>query len=122
MMLEHLTLAQQLALVFKTLQEELSQLSSGTVFVQIRNNIIGKFGIRHLPFEGRNGKVESKPAGLSTVQQQSLLKMAIESLKYKTNWTHGEIMFDFSVRHNTLRASVQFESNYNMAALFNSRK
>jgi len=121
-MLEHLSLAQQLALVFKTLQEELSQLSSGTVFVQIRNNIIGKFGIRHLPFEGRNGKVESKPAGLSTVQQQSLLKMAIESLKYKTNWTHGEIMFDFSVRHNTLRASVQFESNYNMAALFNSQK
>lgn len=50
---EQLSLARQMDLVFRELQEELSGLSSGTVFVQIRNNTIGKFGIRHHPLVGR---------------------------------------------------------------------
>ncbi len=36
---DQLSLARQMDLVFKELQEELSGLSSGTLFVQIRNNI-----------------------------------------------------------------------------------
>lgn len=50
---EQLSLARQMDLVFRELQEELSGLSSGTVFVQIRNNTIGKFGIRHHPLAYR---------------------------------------------------------------------
>jgi hypothetical protein len=117
MVVDQLSLARQLDMVFKELQEELSQLSSGTIFVQIRNNLIGKFGIRHLPLEGSDGKVEAKVQGLTELQQRSFLKTAIEALKYKTNWTHGEIHFDFTVRHNKLCTSVQFESNYNMSNL-----
>lgn len=52
---EQLSLARQMDMVFKELQEELSGLTSGTVFVQIRNNMIGKFGIRHNPLSGRSG-------------------------------------------------------------------
>lgn len=54
---EQLSLARQMDLVFRELQEELSGLSSGTVFVQIRNNTIGKFGIRHHPLAGRGGGI-----------------------------------------------------------------
>jgi hypothetical protein len=43
--------------------------------------------------------------------------MAIESLRLKKNWTHGEISFEFAMRKNLLSTSVQFESNYNMANL-----
>ncbi|WP_127587376.1 O-methyltransferase [Paenibacillus koleovorans] len=112
------SLARQLDIVFRQLRNELSQLSSGTVFIQIRNNIIGKFGIRHLPLETKDGKLVKQPVtGLSPQQQISFLRMAIDSLDYKSAWTHGEMFLDFSVRQSNLCASVQFESNYNMAHL-----
>lgn len=118
MTFDQIPLSRQLDMVFKELQFELSQLTSGTVFIQIRNNLIGKFGIRHLPLETRDGHVErSGKNGLTQSQQSSFLKMAVECLKYKTHWTHGEICFDFTVRQNLLCTSVQFESNYNMANL-----
>ncbi|MDF2720378.1 MAG: O-methyltransferase [Paenibacillus sp.] len=122
MIIEQLSLARQLDIVLKELQQELSELSSGTIFVHIRNNLIGKFGVRHLPFEGTDGQVESRSAvGLTDIQQRSLRKMALDALKFKTNWTHGEITFDFTVRQNKLCASVQFESNYNMSNLLMSK-
>lgn len=122
MIVDQLSLARQLDMVFKELQQELSELSSGTIFVQIRNNVIGKFGVRHLPFEGTDGQVALKAApGLTDIQQRSLRKMALDALKYKTKWTHGEINFDFTVRQNKLCTSVQFESNYNMSNLLISK-
>ncbi len=88
---------------------------SGTIIVQIRNNCIAKFGIRTIPLEETNDLVEANKQGLTEFQQRSLLKQAIEALKYKTNWMHGEIHFNFLLQHNNLLASVQFESNYNMS-------
>ena len=44
---DQLSLARQVDLVFKELEAELRGMTSGTVFIQIRNNAIGKFGIRH---------------------------------------------------------------------------
>jgi hypothetical protein len=117
MIVDQLSLARQLDMVFKELQLELSELCSGTIFVQIRNNLIGKFGVRHLPLEGMDGQVEPKASGLTDIQQRALRKMALDALKYKTNWTHGEINFDFTVRQSKLCTSVQFESNYNMSNL-----
>ncbi|TMV47904.1 O-methyltransferase [Paenibacillus mesophilus] len=105
-------------MVFEELKQELSQLVYGTIYVQIRNNLIGKFGIRTLPLEETDDQVEAKTQGLTEFQQRSLLKQAIEALKYKTNWTHGEIQFTFALHHNELCASVQFESNYNMSKQF----
>ncbi|PYI50815.1 O-methyltransferase [Paenibacillus flagellatus] len=116
-MIDQLSLSRQLDMVFRELQQELSQLSSGTIFVHIRNNLIGKFGVRHLPLEAADGKVEPKASGLTALQVRSFQKMAVDALKYKTNWTHGEIHFDFTVRQNKLCTSVQFESNYNMSNL-----
>jgi hypothetical protein len=117
MILEQLSLVRQVDMVFKEIKEELSLLASGTVFIQIRNNDIGKFGVRHLPLESKGGSLQSSGKGLSDSQFQSFRQMAIESLKYKKNWTHGEIQFDFTLKQNMLNASIQFESNYNMANL-----
>ncbi|MBP1993088.1 O-methyltransferase [Paenibacillus eucommiae] len=115
MILEQLPLARQVDMVFRQIKEELAQLTSGTVFIQIRNNGIGKFGVRHLPLESRGGELQGSFKGLVESQYQSFRQMAIESLKYKRNWTHGEIMLDFTLKQNMLHASVQFESNYNMS-------
>lgn len=117
MIVEQLPLVRQVDLVFKELFDELSFLSSGIVFLQIRNNIIGKFGIRHDPIESKNGSVEKSGIGLTEQQVYAFRKMAIQSLKHKTNWTHGEIYFEFGIKNNMLISSVQFESNYNMANL-----
>ncbi|MDR0268389.1 O-methyltransferase [Paenibacillus sp.] len=114
---EQLSLARQLDLVFKELEEELSGLSSGTVFVQIRNNVIGKFGIRHNPLEGRNGIIRSEGSGLTPVQYSSFRVMALESLKFKRHWTHGEISYEFAVRQGAVVVDATLESNYNMANL-----
>lgn len=123
--LEHLSLARQIDIVFKELSEEFSSLSSGTAFVQIRNNVVGKFGIRHNPIESHNGEMKAPIKGLSPAQQKIFRNMAIEALDFKKGWTHGEICFDFTVRQQILLVSVQFESHYNMANLMirmNQRK
>jgi hypothetical protein len=44
---EQLPLAKQVEIVFREIQNELQQLSSGIIFMQIRNNVIGKFGASH---------------------------------------------------------------------------
>ncbi|SCW66440.1 hypothetical protein SAMN04487970_102615 [Paenibacillus tianmuensis] len=116
MILEQLPLARQLDLVFRELKEELAQLTSGTVFVQIRNNMVGKFGIRHFPLESKGTEIKMSERGLSESQQLSFRHTALESLKLK-RWTHGEIQFEFAMRQDLLCTSVTFESNYNMANL-----
>lgn len=114
---EQLSLPRQLDLVFKELQEELSGLSSGIVFVQIRNNLIGKFGIRHNPLPGRSGTFAEEKQGLTAEQQASFRSMALESLKYKRRWTHGEISYEFAVSQGIIMVDAVLESNYNMANL-----
>jgi hypothetical protein len=51
--LEQLPLTGQVNLVFGEIVEELRYLSSGVVFMQIRNNVIGKFGVRHDPIQSK---------------------------------------------------------------------
>lgn len=114
---EQLSLARQVDLVFKELQEELSGLSSGTVFVQIRNNVIGKFGIRHNPLTGRSGTFSVEKEGMSAAQQSSFRLMALESLNYKRRWTHGEISYEFAIIQGMVVVDATLESNYNMANL-----
>lgn len=116
-MIEQLPLTRQVDLVFKEIYEELSLVSSGIVFLQIRNNVVGKFGVKHDPLEGKNGKVENIRRGLSEQQIYSFRQMAIQSLKHKAGWTHGEILFEFAIKNNMFISSIQFESNYNMANL-----
>lgn len=112
MHLEQMPLQKQVELVFRTMKEELAYLPSGTVFIQIRNNVVGKFGIRHNPLELEGGTIQQSGTGLTETQIQAFRHMAVESLKLK-RWTHGEILFDFALRSGQLSASVSFESNYN---------
>ncbi|USB35125.1 O-methyltransferase [Paenibacillus sp. YPG26] len=114
---DQFSLARQLDLVFRELEGELTGLTSGTVFVQIRNNVIGKFGIRQNPISGRNGYLSGEMQGLTGVQQALFRKMAIESLNFKRSWTHGEISFEFALRKEMVIVDATLESNYNMANL-----
>jgi len=115
--MEQLSLARQVDIVFRQLREELSQLSSGTLFMHIRNHVVGKFGLRHNPIDSLSENASPQRNGLNEQQQILFRNSAIQSLRYKNTWTHGEIQIDFAVRSNQLVTSVVFESNYNMAAL-----
>ena len=117
MYLEQMSLARQVDLVFRQVRKELSHVSSGTVFIQIRNNMVGKFGLRHNPIDTKAGSPIAQGQGLTEEQQIAFRNLALEALRHKTEWTHGEIQFEFAVRNNCLIASVQYESNYNMAAI-----
>ncbi|MBH5319182.1 O-methyltransferase [Paenibacillus sp. GSMTC-2017] len=111
------SLARQVDFVFRQLEGELTNASAGTVLIHIRNNAVGKFGMKHHPIESKNGKIEHCDKGLTPAQVQAFRQMAIDALKYRKDWTHGEILYDFSVRAstNSWSASVLYESNYNMA-------
>ncbi|MBD7969628.1 O-methyltransferase [Paenibacillus gallinarum] len=113
--LDQLSLPRQLDIVFRALDEELTGLDSGIVFVQIRNNVIGKFGIRHYPVPMK--KVMESSKGLTETQRSSFRLMALESLKLKKHWTHGEITYDFAVRNDMIVVDSTLESNYNLASL-----
>lgn len=114
--IDQLSLPRQLDIVFRELDEELAGLDSGIVFVQIRNNVIGKFGIRHYPVPMKK-EMESFSKGLTDSQRASFRLMAIESLKLKKHWTHGEITYDFAVRNGMIVVDSTLESNYNLASL-----
>ncbi|GIP59941.1 O-methyltransferase [Paenibacillus woosongensis] len=118
---DQLSLARQVDMVFKELEEELSGMTSGTVFIQIRNNAIGKFGIRHNPIAGRNGQLSEEDRGLTNQQLKSFKAMAIEALRFKRYWTHGEISYEFALRQDTIIVDAILESNYNMANLMIQR-
>lgn len=117
MLMEQLSLARQVDLVFKQVMEELGYVSSGIVFIQIRNNMVGKFGLRHDPIDTREGAQLGVGKGLTEEQQIAFRKLALDALKHKTNWTHGEIQYEFAVKQNMLVTSISFESNYNMAVI-----
>jgi uncharacterized protein (DUF1330 family) len=76
-----------------------------------------KFGVRHFAVQSREGKVAEEQEGLTEPLWRSFKAMAVDSLKLKKSWTHGEIYFEFARKKNDLLASVQMESNYNMASL-----
>jgi hypothetical protein len=111
------SLTKQLNIVFGKLGSELTSLSSGIVFVQIRNNEVGKFGIRHDPFETSKTRPFQGSGGMTEAQRNDFRRMAIQALSHKVGWTHGEIQFEFAVRQGKLRLSIMFESNYNMSSL-----
>jgi len=117
MNLEAMPLVRQIDFVFKQLEEELLNAVAGTVIIHIRNNVVGKYGIRHNPIESRNGQIGQALMGMTAEQVQSFRQMAIDSMKLKRSWTHGEILYDFSVRSGSgaWSASIQFESNYNLS-------
>jgi hypothetical protein len=118
---QQLSLARQLDLVFREISDELAHMSSGCVFIQIRNDMIGKFGVRHEPLDTSSAEEVKKQKGLNEQQRYAFRKMAIRALEHKKNWTHGEIQFDFALKKGVLHTSVQFESNYNMANLLQGR-
>ncbi|MFD1137846.1 O-methyltransferase [Paenibacillus urinalis] len=113
--LDQLSLPRQLDIVFKELDEELKGMDSGIVFVQIRNNVIGKFGIKHYPVQLRS-EIHAT-TGLTEMQRVSFRQMALETLKLKRHWTHGEITYDFGVRQGMIVVDATLESNYNLASL-----
>ena len=115
-------LRRQIHIVFNQIKDELCQMTSGSVFIQIRDNVIGKFGVRydHI-ISNAAGRPDEAKTGLSEGQWKSFKQMAIDSLHLKQNWTHGEIIFDFAMRRGALHTSVQMESNYNMARLLQHR-
>lgn len=117
MFMQQLSLARQIDMIFREIREELAQLTSGIIFVHIRNNVIGKFGIRHDPIAMKDGQLSGDARGLTEVHIAHLRQLGLQSLQFKKRWTHGEILYEFALKQNKLFASVQFESSYNLASL-----
>ncbi|WP_306220531.1 O-methyltransferase [Cohnella sp. WQ 127256] len=113
MTLERMSLARQVDVALEKLSGELKGLSAGTIVLQIRDDAVGRFGIRHLPVDC--GTQEQGTSGMSPSQVLNLRRLAIEALKHKSGWTHGEISYDFGLKQGQVYVSVLFESNYNMA-------
>lgn len=109
-------LARQVDIAFQQMESELKGMTAGTIVIQVRNDTVGKFGIRHLPIDLAERRTASdKPEGLGAEQVEELRRSAVDSIKRKTSWTHGEVTYDFVLKQEKLYLSVTFESNYNMA-------
>ncbi|QTH39989.1 O-methyltransferase [Cohnella sp. LGH] len=110
-----ISLARQIDLALERLGRELKGMTAGTIVLQIREDSVGRFGIRHLPVDCGNRSPVA--AGMTAEQVLELRQLAIEALRHKSGWTHGEISYDFVLKQGRVLVSVQFESNYNMANL-----
>ena len=112
-----ISLARQVNVALEQLEAELKGLTAGTIVLQIRDDKIGRFGIRHLPLDCGSQQPDFV-GGLTPAQVKQLRMMAVDALRHKRTWTHGEIAYDFVLRQGQVYVSVQFESNYNMANVF----
>ena len=56
------SLARQVDFVFRQLEGELTNATAGTVLIHVRNNAVGKFGVRHHPIECKDGQLETGEA------------------------------------------------------------
>ncbi|XID95822.1 O-methyltransferase [Paenibacillaceae bacterium WGS1546] len=110
---EHFSLTRQVDVALEKLAGELIGMTAGTIVLQIRDDSVGRFGIRHLPMDCDNREHSSR--GMNESQVLALRKLAVEALRRKKGWTHGEISYDFVLKQDKVYVSVQFESNYNMA-------
>ncbi|MFC5702881.1 O-methyltransferase [Cohnella faecalis] len=114
--LSDVSLARQVDIALEKLEGELKGLTAGTIVLQIREDTIGKFGIRHLPMDcEEDSSIHS--GGMTEAHVRLLRRMAVDALKRKRGWTYGEILYDFGLKRGKVYVSVQFESNYNMANL-----
>ncbi|WP_271750117.1 O-methyltransferase [Cohnella sp. JJ-181] len=104
-------------MAFQQMEGELKGMSAGTIVLQVRNDIVGKFGIRHLPVDLAERRMtgDKKPEGLTAEKISELRRAAVESIKRKSSWTHGEVTYDFVLKQGKLYLSATVESNYNMA-------
>ncbi|MFC5530095.1 O-methyltransferase [Cohnella yongneupensis] len=115
--MDQISLARQVNVALEQLEAELKGLTAGTIVLQIREDKVGRFGIRHLPLDC-GSQQPNHAGGLTATQAKQLRVMAVEALRHKRTWTHGEIAYDFALRQGQIYVSVQFESNYNMANVF----
>lgn len=109
----------QMNWVMDVLQEELQHLMEGTIFVHIRENQVGKFGIQHdAHIEFQDGAYSSDwPSGLAERHLYYMRHVVRQAIEKKQGWTHGEIRFHFLLRGDKFKISTSFESNYNMSTL-----
>jgi hypothetical protein len=114
MRVKRLPLEKQVEIVINQLKPELTHASFGTIFMHIRDNNIGKFGIKHEPITLDVGRKFKARKGLSGEQQDLFKRLAIEALALK-HWTYGEMELEFAVRQDRFSIAVTFESNYNMS-------
>lgn len=110
---DHYSLTRQVDMALEKLGGELIGMTAGTIVLQIRDDSVGRFGIRHLPMDCDNRELSSR--GMNETQVLALRKLAVDALRRKKGWTHGEISYDFVLKQDKVYVSVQFESNYNMA-------
>lgn len=115
--MDQISLARQVNVALEQLEAELKGLTAGTIVLQIREDKVGRFGVRHLPLDCGSQQPDFV-GGLTHAQVKQLRTMAVEALRHKRTWTHGEISYDFALRQGQVYVSVQFESNYNMANVF----
>ena len=111
---KRLPLEKQVEIVFTQLRPELTHATFGTIFMHIRDNNIGKFGIKHEPISLDVGRKFKSRVGLNREQQDVFQRLAIDALALK-HWTYGEMELEFAVRQDRVSIAVTFESNYNMA-------
>jgi hypothetical protein len=112
-----MSLLHQVQRVFDELDEELADAKAGVVFIQLRNDTVGKFGVRHDAITGSDMRFTQQRVGLSEKERTELRKRALNALDFKRGWTHGEMEFEFASINGLLRTSILLESNYNMSAL-----
>jgi hypothetical protein len=113
-------LGEQMNLVMSALVQELRRVVEGTIFVHIRDNNIGKFGIKHdtrVMFDENKMHIGAKN-GLTEKQISIIRDIVHRVLEQKSGWTHGEIEFHFSLREERFRVYTSVESNYNMSVYF----
>lgn len=110
-MLRAIPLPVQVEMIFQDLQDELCGLSAGTVFLQIRNEKVDQYGVRHRMECRKERQGDGHyPLGSVSPEQAALFKdMAAELVGRKHgSWSMGTISYKFSIKRGVLSVSVHF--------------
>lgn len=109
-MIRPIPLTAQVEMIFRELEDELSRLTSGTVFVCIDDCTISTFGVRHR-MDSRQLGNRLHTNGMNPVQLEWFRVMAMDWIIRNRQCRKGTLSFTFWMEGRTLLSTAHYEEN-----------
>lgn len=104
---QKIPLAHQVDMVLLDLYEELKGIPGGTIMMEIRNETVGLFGVRHFIIDEKDPR--GKRSQPDVCHLDAFRELAVSAVKRNKEWSRGELTFTFSMVKGKFGASIHFE-------------
>lgn len=104
-MMEPSSLNEKVVEVFHVLKEDLSNVRSGFLSLQLKEGRVIAFVLRPL-----TEQYQRDQSGLNSAHQQIFCLLTVDLMKRRVDWVNGEVVLVFELQEKILRVLARFKS------------